>query len=307
LEPARFVGLVVPGALAAWYLSSRGRSRYEAIRFSTLETAVAAGIPRGRRHATAVVVLLALVVMVVAFARPVMAVPTPVEQATVVLAIDVSRSMGAEDVAPSRLAAAQQAAVRFLGLAPTNLRVGLVAFAGTAIPVVEPTTDRTLLAAAVERLDLADGTAVGEAVFAALGQIERAGLPDAAPVGVVVLSDGESNVGRSELEAAAVAGAAAVPVSTISFGTQEGEILNEGSIVGVPVQEGRLAELASSTGGTFYRAADEAELRTILDEVGSDTAFEIVDREVTDWFAGGAFALAAAAFALSIRWLDRMA
>jgi Ca-activated chloride channel family protein len=306
--PLRLVAAVVPLGLLAWYLLARYRREQVAVRFSALSTAMAAGPGRGwRRHLSAGLALLGLLAMVVAFARPTMAIPVPIDQATVVLAMDVSLSMEADDVDPSRLEAAQDAARRFLALAPSTLRVGLVAFAGTALPVTGPTDDRVLLGAAVDRLGLGEGTAVGEAIFAALDEIAGSAPPDGAPAAIVVLSDGETTMGRPDAEAAAAAVEAGIPVYTIAFGTQRGLIEFQGEIVPVPVNEGALADVAAATGGEFFAAASESELRRVFDELESQIAFEVQDREVTDWMAAAGLVVLAAAVGLSIRWFDRVA
>ncbi len=304
--PIRLAALLVPLGLAVWYLVSRARSESVVIRFSAMEAARrAASATLWKRHLAAVLALLGMVAMVVAFARPVMAVNVPVDQATIVLAMDVSLSMAADDVAPSRLEAAQDAADRFLDLAPTTLRVGLVAFAGNALPVAAPTDDRALVREAVRRLGLGQGTAVGEAVFSSLEQIRLAAPPEGAPAAIVVLSDGETTMGRPDAEAAQAAVADGIPVYTIAFGTAAGEVTFEGQTIPVPVNQGALADVAESTGGTFFEAATEAQLRSVFDSLETQIAFEEEERQVTDRFVGGALIALVAAVALSIRWFDR--
>jgi Ca-activated chloride channel family protein len=304
--PVRLAGLLLPLLLAVWYLISRARSGTVTMRFSALEAARRASVRSAwKRHLAAGLVLVGMAAMVVAFARPVMAVEVPVDQATVVLAIDVSLSMAAEDVAPSRIEAAQDAAGRFLDLAPSTLRVGLVAFAGNALPVAAPSADRELVREAVRRLGLGQGTAVGEAIFSSLDQIQIAAPPEGVPAAIVVLSDGETTMGRPDAEAAAAAVAADIPVYTIAFGTSSGTVTFDGEIIPVPVNEGALADVAAATGGTFFEAANEAELRSVFDSLESQIAFEEQDQEVTDRFVGAALIALVAAVALSIRWFDR--
>jgi Ca-activated chloride channel homolog len=306
-EPIRLVALLAPLLLASWYVLGRLRGEAILIRFSALEAARRASA-RGawKRHVAAVLALTGMVAMVVAFARPVMAVQVPVEQATLVLAMDVSLSMEADDVSPSRLAAAQQAARRFLELAPETLRVGLVAFAGNALPVAPPSADRAFVAAAIERLGLGEGTAVGEAVFASLDQIAVSAPPEGVPAAIVVLSDGETTMGRPDVDAAAAAVEAGIPVYTIAFGTADGEIVFDGEIVPVPVNDGALQQVAEITGGAFFEAASESELRSVFDALESRIAFEPEQRQVTDRFVGVALVALVAAMALSIRWFDRV-
>jgi Ca-activated chloride channel family protein len=305
--PLRLAGLFVPILLTIWYIVARARSSAVTMRFSALEAARQASARSvWKRHIAAALALVGIVALVVAFARPVMAVEVPVEQATVVLAIDVSLSMAAEDVAPSRIEAAQDAADRFLGLAPSTLRVGLVAFAGNALPVAAPTFDRGLLREAVGRLGLGQGTAVGEAIFSSLEQIAVAAPPEGVPAAIVVLSDGETTMGRPDSEAAAAAVQAGVPVYTIAFGTSRGTVTFEGEIIPVPVNEGALADVAEVTGGTFFEAATEAELRSVFDSLESQIAFEEEEQEVGDRFVGGALVALVGSVALSIRWFGRV-
>lgn len=304
--PLRLAALLIPIALAAWYVVARARSSSVTMRFSALEAARRASARSAwKRHLAAGMALLGIAAMVVAFARPVMAVEVPVDQATVVLAMDVSLSMAADDVSPSRIQAAQDAADRFLDLAPPTLRVGLVAFAGNALPVAAPTADRELLREAVRRLGLGQGTAVGEAIFSALDQIALSGPPEGAPAAVVVLSDGETTMGRADSEAATAAVDAGIPVYTIAFGTSAGTVTFDGDVIPVPVNNGALADVAAVTGGTFFEAATEAELRSVFDSLESQIAFEEQEQEVTDRFVGVALIAMIGAVGLSIRWFDR--
>jgi Ca-activated chloride channel homolog len=309
LSPDRLVLLLVPLGLAVlWWVQRRRRSEY-VVRFTNLEL-LERVVPRRagwRRWVTVGALLMGVAAVVVAFARPVVAVPVLREQAAVVLAIDVSLSMAAEDVAPSRIEAARAAARRFVEDAPENLEIGLVAFAGTAIPVVAPTDDRAPTLSALERLGLGQGTAVGEAIFTSLELVasldEGQGIP---PVMVVVLTDGTSTVGRPDTEAAAAAAEAGVPVSAVAYGTPSGVIEFQGQQVAVPVDEGTLRRVAETTGGRFFEADSAGELGAILDVIGSQLAFETEDREIGDWFAllGGVMVTVAAVG--SLIWFGRL-
>jgi len=305
LAPDRLVFLLLPAGALVWYALALTRRKRHAVRFSDVELfdRVAPDRPGLRRHVAAAALVVALVAVVVSFARPVTAVSVPREQATLVLAIDVSLSMDAGDVAPSRIEAAKEAALRFLELAPEELDVGVVAFAGVALPAVVPTTDRSATAAAVRSLTLAEGTAVGEAIFASLTLL---GDHRDAPAAVVVLSDGETTVGRPETEAVGAAIASGVPVSTVSFGTAEGTIVFSGEAVPVPVDTGALRQVAEDTGGSFTEAASAGELQGILDDIGSGIGLEEEHRELWEFFlAGGIVALVAAA-AMSLMWFSRL-
>ena len=310
LSPDRLWLLVIPLlGLVAYLVAVRRKPRY-ALRFSDVELLekVAPDRPGWRRHVPAGAVMFATALLLVAFARPVTAVPVPVDQATVVLAVDVSLSMEADDVDPVRIDAAKAAARNFVDLAPEDLQIGLVAFAGVALPAVAPTTDRETLNSAIDRLALAEGTAIGEAIYTAIDlvDVERDGEDGEVPAAIVVLSDGETTVGRSELDAAAEASAASLPVSTIAFGTQGGSIVYEGEVVPVPANEGALREVAETTGGQFFAVASAGELQQILDDVGSEVGIETEEREVWEWFLFGGVAVLVVAAGASLLWFSRI-
>jgi Ca-activated chloride channel family protein len=305
--PVRLLALAIPAVLVAWYLVTRSRRSRQVVRFTSIDLAERVTAHAGwRRWVTAGAGILGAIVLAVAFARPVVAVPIPQEQASLILAIDVSLSMGSGDVEPSRIEAAQDAAARFAGIAPNALNIGLVAFAGTALPVLAPDTDRTPLESAIDRLGLGQGTAIGEAIFSSLDQLEAAVPDPEVPKAIVVLSDGETTVGRPDSEAAAAAIEAGVPIYTISFGTRAGTIDFRGERIRVPVAPEPLQQIAETTGGQFFETASESDLSQILAQIGSEIAFETEDREVTDWFAAGGLALLALAIAGSIRWFGRI-
>jgi len=322
LEPGRLLLLIAPALVAAAYVIAQHRRQRYAVRFTNLELLdkVAPERPGWRRHVPAVALLAGLVMLALAVARPATAVQVPRQEATVTLAIDVSLSMEASDVAPTRIAAAREAANAFLDLAPEELRIGIVAFAGTATPVLTPTIDRELARLAIDRLTLGEGTAIGEGIYAAVSlmTLEAGGDGEQPATGsdegsndmpaqaIVVLSDGESTMGRPDLEAAQAAADEGIPVWAISFGTGSGEVAIQGEQIPVPVNEGALREVASATGGEFFQAASASELQSILDEVGFRIGVEVEDREITDWFAGAGLVLALLAAAGSLLWFSRL-
>jgi len=302
--------LIVPAALVVWFVVALRRSKRSAIRFSdvALLDKVAPDRPGWRRIVPLVVFVLGVGLLVTAFARPVGEVRVPREQATVVLSIDVSLSMEAEDVPPTRLDAAKEAAKRFVDLAPEELRIGLVPFAGVALPAVPPTNDKPTVKAGIDRLVLGEGTAVGEAIYAALDLIdaERAASGTETPAAIVVLSDGTTTMGRSPDDAAKAAVDAGIPVSTISFGTQDGRITYQGEVIPVPPDEESLRAIAETTGGHFSTAATAGELQKILDDIGSEVAFTTEERELWEWFLAAGIVLLVAAGAASIVWMSRL-
>ncbi|WP_067833226.1 VWA domain-containing protein [Actinomadura kijaniata] len=311
LEPLRLLLLVVPGLLLGVYVVMRLRQARYAVRFTNLALLekVVPVRPGWRRHLPAAAFLLMILVCVLGFARPAADVRVPREQATIMMAVDVSNSMEATDVAPSRLAAAQRAARAFLGELPERFNVGLVTFAGSATVVVPPTTDRTAVRAAIDGLRLSPRTAIGEAVFTSLDELSRFGAQwgrQAPPARIVLLSDGENTAGRLPGVAAQEAAARRVPVSTIAYGTPGGVIWSEGSALPVPVDGPALRRLAEQTGGRFYEAASGAELSRVYADIGSSIGHRTERREVWVWFVGAALVLGCAAAAGSLLWFSRL-
>ncbi len=313
LDPWRLVLLIGPLALVGIYVAIQQRRRAYAMRFTNLEllASVAPKRPGWRRHAAAAVYVVALSALVLAFARPTWENQVPRERATVMLAIDTSLSMEATDVSPSRVKAAQAAAVSFLDKVPESVNVGLVTFNAAASLRVPPTTDREAVRQAIGNVELGERTAIGEAIFTSLDAL--ATVPPAedgspVPAAVVVMSDGTTTSGRPDGEAVAAAAEQGVPVSTIAFGTDEGYIVvpGERGIVPVPVDRRALDAIASDTGGKFYEATTEGELRDVYATIGSSVGYETEDVEVTAWFVGGALIALFVAGGLSLAWFSRL-
>jgi len=311
LSGARLWLLLAVAALIAAYIATQFRRKVYAVRFTNLALldSIAPKRPGWRRHVPATAFVLAMIALVTAFARPARPVKVPRERATVVLAIDVSLSMEAVDVQPTRIAAAQQAAKSFVDLVPGRLNLGLVAFSGSAQVLVSPTTDHGLIKRNIDALQLGPRTAIGEALFASLGAI--ASVPTApgqapAPGRVVLMSDGETTVGRPNDLATAAAVEAKVQVSTIAFGTDEGFVTVEGRNIPVPVNRPALAQIAEASGGKAFEAATAKELRRVYADIGSSIGFTTEQREVTSWVVGLALAFALAAAAGSLLWTSRL-
>jgi Ca-activated chloride channel family protein len=311
--------LVAVAALAVIYVLLQRRRKTYALRFTSpdLLDSIAPQRPGFRRHVPAAVFLLSLAVLVTGFAQPARQVRVPRERATVIVAIDVSLSMQAPDVDPNRLEAAQAAADRFIDELPPTLNVGVVSFAGSAAVLVPPTQDRLAAKTAIDNLALAESTAIGEAIFTSLDALANApadGSGEPPPARIVLLSDGETTVGRPDDEAVAAAQEADVPVSTIAFGTPEGVIIYddprtnvvENEPIAVPVREENLRAIADETDGAFFTASTLEELEAVYTNIGSAIGFEEVDREITDWFVGVGTALLAIAAAFSLLWFQRL-
>ena len=262
---------------------------------------------------------MATLLLVVAAARPAAATEVPLEP-TVVLAFDTSLSMEARDVAPTRLVAAQEAANRFLAAMPEGARVGLVAFDGSARAVVAPTTDRTAVERAVDRLELGPGTAIGEAIHTSLDLLEvdrpnvrqpsdpgaADGTEGLAVGAVVLLSDGESTAGRPVEPAVRRAVDAGVQVSTIAFGTDHGTVTVDGFPVPVRVDREGLRDIAEKTGGRAFEADSGAELASIFEGLGEGVGTRTEPREVTDQLALAALVVGVVAAAGSLAWFARL-
>lgn len=311
LQPGWLLALLPVLALAGVYVWRQLRRRAYAVRFTNVAL-LRSLAPKGlgwRRHVPAVAFLAALLVLGTAMARPSVDTKQPLERATVMLAIDVSLSMQADDVQPTRLEAAQQAAKEFIQQLPPTFNVGLVSFAKAANVLVSPTKDRAEISQAIDSLQLAEATATGEAVFTCLQAIQSVpadGASGPPPARIVLLSDGFRTYGRSIEEAAGAAAAANVPVSTIAFGTDQGTVTISGQQQRVPVDRQALQKLADSTRGHYYEAASLAQLKQVYQDMGSSIGYRTKPREVTQWYVGIALLLALAAGGLSLIWTSRL-
>ncbi|WP_163549449.1 VWA domain-containing protein [Candidatus Frankia nodulisporulans] len=309
-----WLNLLVAALLAAYVVLSLRRRVYAARLSST--TVLASVLPRRpawwRRHVPAALLLLTLAGLVFALARPARAERVPRERATIMLAIDVSNSMAATDIAPTRLEAAKQGAVAFVDQLPPRINLGLVSFAGSATVLVPASTDRESVRAGIRGLQLGPATAIGEGVFASLQGITTAsqrlsaGGQNPPPAAIVLLSDGETTRGRPNSQAIEAARAAHVPVDTIAYGTPGGTLDVGGQEVPVPVNEQALHDIANETDGSYHRAATGDELRSVYRNLGSSIGYRTEYREVTTWFLGLSVALGFAAAATSLAFTSRL-
>ena len=262
--------------------------------------------PRWRRHAPYALYAVAGTVAVLALAKPETTVAVPREQASVILATDVSSSMRAEDVKPSRLEAVRRAALGFAADAPERLRVGVVTFNHSVQRIESPSADRRGVRAVLRDLQATGGTANGDAIDASLRLVDgrRGKRP---PAAIVLLSDGKSTSGRDAVDAARVAADARVPVHTVALGTDSGTITRlDGRVRPAPPDREAMRAVAEASGGRALRAADAQGLREIYDEVGSQVATKDEKREVSAAFAGGAGLLLLAGAFASLAWFGRL-
>ena len=315
LAPGWLWLLLGVAALLALYVVLQVRRRAYAVRFANLDLLgkLAPRRPGWRRHLSFALLLLALAALTTAMAKPTRDTRVPRDRATVVMAIDVSLSMRAEDVQPNRLEAAQAAAKEFVGLLPPRINLGLVTFSGTASVAVSPTTDRAAVLRAIDTLELAERTAIGEAIFSGLdairtfqSQLQGQDGTEVAPARVVLMSDGSNTWGRSPEQAVGAAKQSEVPVSTIAFGTDTGYIELEGQRVVVPVDHEALRGIADGTGGSYYAAASAEELSNVYQDIGSQIGYTTERREITTWFVGLGLLFAFAAAGVSLLWSNRL-
>jgi Ca-activated chloride channel family protein len=300
--------VVIPLAVAAYMAHERRRPQFAA-RFTNpaLLPNVVDRTPGWRRHALLAVLLTALAAMIVGVARPHASVSVRREDANVVLAIDVSRSMAAADVKPTRLGAARNAAAAFLRKVPKKYRVGLVSFATRAVAVVPPTVDREAVAAGLAALRTGEGTALGDAVALSV----ELGARSRAPSAILLISDGKQTSGRIPAATAARrARSLRVPVYTVSLGTPNGVV--ERKLTGgfteqtrVPPDPATLRQVASISSGEFFTAPDDRRLTDVYERLGSRLGHRTERRELTDLFAAGAAGLLLAGGALSTLWFRR--
>ncbi len=279
--------LLVVAGLAAAYIYVQRLRRKRALKFANLDllNQVAPAQRNRWRHVPIALLLVALTLLVVAVAAPQADRRVPRNKATVILVMDVSRSMNATDVAPSRIRAAQDAARTFADELTDGINLGLISYAGTASTLVSPTPDHNATKAAVDKLRLDDRTATGEGIFAAIQQIKTlnavlGGDEAAPPARIVLLSDGKETVPddpddpRGAFTAARKAKEEKIPISTISFGTMTGTVDLEGDQVPVPVDDDSLRKIANLSSGQFFTAASLDELNKVYETLQQQIGYE---------------------------------
>ena len=292
LEPVRLWLLLVIPALGVLYGALQKRRGRYAVRFTNMALldTVAPRRVNWRQHTAVGLALLTLAAGIVLFAQPskVERVPASVRsQFTVVLAIDVSLSMAATDVTPSRIGAAETAAREFLNNLPSNFKVGLVEFAGEASLVVAPTANHTKVVAALGSLKLAERTATGEGIYTSLDVIKQelgTAPKDAAghaPALIVMLSDGFRTAGRNQNDAARQAKSQGVPVYTVAVGTVSGIVTADGQTVNVPVKTDELQEISRISGGQAFVASTPDDLLKAYKAVGTQLVYRSERRDAT--------------------------
>ena len=295
LEPVRlWLLLLIPLLVGVYVVLQRRRGRY-AVRFTNLSLldAVAPRRVNWRQHVAVLLALVTLSGALLLFAKPSGLTKVPRQTAvTVVLAMDVSLSMQATDVAPDRISAAKSTAQEFLDALPADYKVAVVSFARYADVVLAPSTDRAAVDDAISGLTPQEYTATGEGIYAALDVVKQAlagSTPrpgDPVPAMIVMISDGKRTVGRSQVAAAEAAKAQGVPIYTVALGTSDGVIQTQGEQISVPVEIGQLEEIAKISGGRSYVAASPADLLDAYKDVHGQLFFETVRADVTSRYVG---------------------
>ncbi|MCU0928883.1 MAG: VWA domain-containing protein [Burkholderiaceae bacterium] len=335
------LALPVLPVLYLWLLRRRGQPGLAPSSWSVVR---AAQDRRWRRHVPPALMLLAVSLLLLAFARPTAPVALPWAKSTILLAIDISRSMRVTDVEPTRMVAAQEAAKVFLGEVPGHIEVGLVTFAGTAQVAQAPTLDRASLVAAIDAIQMQLGTAIGNAIVVCLAELfpdqgidlgemtfgprpqgrsldARAGDAKAPPkpitpvapgsyesAAIILLSDGRRTTGVDTLEAAKMAADRGVRIHVVGLGTPDGHAaMGEGMAIYLQLDEPTLREVARMTGGEYHHAGTAEALRSVYQNLGSSLQVRKRDTELTALLALAAAIVLVAGAGLSVLWFGRIA
>ena len=330
--------LLLPALVAAylWLLARRKKNTVRLASVALVRQALGSG-PGWRRHLPPALLLAALAVLLLASARPTARIKLPSQQETIVLAMDVSGSMRATDVAPNRLVAAQEAAKTFVAGLPRYVRIGVVSFAGTAAIVQAPTFSREDVVAAIDRFQLQRGTAIGSGLVLSLATLfpdegidlsqitGQKAMPPApgdkkekkpfTPVepgsyssaAVILLTDGQRTTGPDPMEAAKMAAERGVKVYTVGVGTKNGEIIGfEGWSMRVRLDEDTLKAIATATRANYFYAGTAEDLKQVYQGLSSRLVVETKETEITAFFALAGALLALLAAGLSVAWFGRV-
>jgi Ca-activated chloride channel homolog len=310
-HPWFFLFLIVVAVVIALYILIRRARQRRVMRFANLELleSVAPESSQRWRHLSAILLVVSLLLFTVAMAGPTHDVRIPRDRAVVMLVIDVSESMRAMDVAPSRLAAAQQAGKQFSDELTPGINLGLIAFGGNSTVLVSPTTNRAAMKQAIDKLQPEDRTATGEAIFTALQAISTVGAVMGGgngppPARIVLESDGKETVPtdpddpRGAFTAARTAKEQGVPISTISFGTPDGYVDINGQRQPVPVDDETLKTIAALSDGQAFNASSLDQLKSVYATLQQQIGYETVEGDASaGWLRLGTLVLAASLLA----------
>lgn len=310
-HPWFFLFLLLVAGLVGLYVITQFARQKRILRFANMELleSVAPKRPNRWRHLSAILLICSLVMLTIAMAGPQNDVRIPRNRAVVMLVIDVSQSMRATDVEPSRLAAAQEAAKQFADQLTTGINLGLIAYAGTATVLVSPTTNRESTKIAIDKLQLADRTATGEAIFTALQAIATVGAvigggDGPPPARIVLMSDGKETVPsnpdnpKGAFTAARTAKDQGVPISTVTFGTPYGYVEINDQRQPVPVDDETLKKIAELSDGNAYNASSLEQLKEVFTKLQDQIGYETVKGDASvGWLRLGSLLLALSALA----------
>jgi len=340
--PSALLLLVVVAGLAVLYVLAQQRRNRYALRYANLSLvreAIGKG-PGWRRHVPPALFILALAFMAIAVARPQAVVAVPSQEGTVILAIDVSGSMLAEDMKPNRMEAAKAAARAFVDKQSESVKIGVVSFSGDASIVQSPTTDKTLVIAAINRLRPQRATAIGRAILVSLDAIaesqgsetdlpssilQQPGQPDGsatprpsatipaylagqhAAASIVLLSDGQNNQFPAPLDIVDQASSRGVRIYTIGVGSAAGAVVRlQGRAVRTALDEATLKRIAEITDGQYFNANTEADLRAVYENLTTELVVRNEKTELTAYATLAAAVLAVFAGAFSLLWFNRL-
>lgn len=306
-----FLFLIVVAGLVALYIAVQRARKQRILRFANMELlqSVAPKQPTRWRHVPAILLVSSLVLFTIAMAGPTNDVRIPRNRAVVMLVVDVSQSMRATDVSPSRLVAAQEAAKQFADQLTPGINLGLIAYAGTATVLVQPTTNREATKNGLDKLQLADRTATGEGIFTALQAIATVGAvigggDEPPPARIVLMSDGKETVPsnpdnpKGAFTAARTAHDQGVPISTVSFGTPYGYVEINDQRQPVPVDDEMLKKIAQLSGGDAFTASSLEQLKAVFTSLQQQIGYETIKGDASvGWLRLGALVLALAGVA----------
>lgn len=326
LWPPMLACLLLIPLFVLLYLRMQRRRRRLAAGFGNLGLAPAGEgrRPGMRRHVPPALFLVALAILIGALARPQAVVTLPRLEGTIILAFDVSRSMGADDIKPTRLQAAKAAARAFVQRQPSTVQIGVVSFSDAGFAIQAPTNDQDIVLAAINRLTLQRGTSLAHGIDASLQAIAAGNNPGPslstrlltptpvpkgtyAPAVVVLLTDGENNESPDPLASARTAANRGIRIDTVGVGSAAGTTLHiDGFSIHSQLDEGALRQIAQLTGGTYYNAQNAADLRAIYDKLNPRLVLAPQKTEVTALFAGASVVILMLGSTLSLLWLGRV-
>jgi len=333
LWPAMLIMLGALPLLVMLYLMLQRRRQQVIARYGNLSGLAAPAQPRRldlQRHIPPVLFLFAIGIMIIALARPQTVVSLPRLEGTVMLAFDVSGSMKADDIKPTRIAAARDAAKAFVQKQPVTVQVGVVAFSDSGISVQAPTSAKQEVLDALDRLTPQRGTSLANGITASINAIEVVQHPAPpkyysnvtpqptpsptpvpqgtyTPAAIVLISDGENNENPDPMLAAKAAADRGIRIYTVGIGSPQGADLHiDGFIIHSQLDEQMLKGISDETGGTYYNAQTAQDLTKVYDDLGKTLVVKPEQTEVTSIFAGLSIVILIIGGVFSLMWFSRL-